>query len=112
MNPMNWQAVYPEIVLLTMSCIVALVDLWVKSPRRTATYLLTQLSLAVVALMHLWYFNEGSTDYAMQRMVVSDPMGHLLGVFAVIATMVSLVYARPYAAERDMLNGELFTLTM
>ena len=26
--------------------------------------------------------------------------------------MVSLVYARPYAAERDMLKGELFTLSM
>jgi NADH-quinone oxidoreductase subunit N len=50
--------------------------------------------------------------YAMQQMVVADPMGHLLGFFATIAVMVSLVYARPYAAERDMLKGELFTLSM
>ena len=26
--------------------------------------------------------------------------------------MVTLVYARPYAAERDMLKGEFFTLSM
>jgi NADH-quinone oxidoreductase subunit N len=39
-------------------------------------------------------------------------MGHLLGFFATIAVMVSLVYAQPYVAERDMLKGELFTLSM
>ena len=112
MNPMNWLAVYPEIVLLTMACVVAMVDLWVTDARRLPTYLLTQASLAVVALMHLSAFNAGLTHYAMQRMVVADPMGHLLAVFASIAVMVSLVYARPYAAERDMLKGELFTLSM
>ncbi|MDH5580205.1 MAG: NADH-quinone oxidoreductase subunit NuoN, partial [Betaproteobacteria bacterium] len=39
-------------------------------------------------------------------------MGHLLGFFATVAVMVSLVYARPYAADRDMLKGELFSLSM
>ena len=48
----------------------------------------------------------------MQRMVVADPMGHLLGFFATLAVMITLVYARPYAASRDMLKGELFTLSM
>jgi NADH-quinone oxidoreductase subunit N len=48
----------------------------------------------------------------MQRMVVTDPMGHLLGFFATLATMITLAYARPYAESRDMLRGELFTLAM
>ena len=109
---MNWLAVTPEIVLITMACVVAMVDLWVKHPRRTPTYLLTQASLAVVAAMHMWFFDQGTTLYAMQRMVVADPMGHLLGVFATVAMIVTLAYARPYAAERDMLKGELFTLAM
>src|SRR5205085_6805978 len=54
----------------------------------------------------------GATYYAMQRMVVADPMGHLLGLFSTLAMMTALVYARPYAAKRDMLRGELFTLSM
>jgi NADH-quinone oxidoreductase subunit N len=112
MNQMNWSAVGPEIVLLTMACIVAMVDLWVAHPRRLPTYLLTQLTLAIVAAMHLYAFNAGDTVYAMQHMVVADPMGHLLGLFATLAVMVSLVYARPYAAEREMLKGELFTLSL
>ena len=112
MNQMNWLAVYPEIVLLAMALVIAMVDLWVTNPNRTPTYLLTQITLAVVAAMHLRAFNDGATVYAMQRMVVADPMGHLLGFFSSIAVMVSLCYARPYAASRDMLKGELFTLSM
>ncbi len=112
MNTMNWLAIYPEALLLGMSCLVALVDLWVTDEQRRPTYWLTQLTLVVVAAMHLSYFNEGQTQQAMQGMVVSDPMGHLLAFFACIATFVTLVYARPYAGERDMLKGELFTLAL
>ena len=109
---MSWIAVTPEIWLLATACLVALVDLWVTHPRRMPTYLLAQYSIGVFALLHLIHFVDGQTVYAMNRMVVADPMGHLLGVFAAIAVMVTLVYARPYAASRDMLKGELFSLAM
>jgi NADH-quinone oxidoreductase subunit N len=112
MNAMNWDAVQPDIVLLVMACVVAMFDLWVTDARRTPTYLLTLASLAVVAGLHLRAFDAGTTVYAMQRMVVADPLGHLLGFFATIAMMVTIVYARPYAEGRDMLKGELFTLAM
>jgi NADH-quinone oxidoreductase subunit N len=112
MNDMNWLAVYPELVLLVMACVVAMVDLWVKHPRRTPTYLLTQATLAVVAVMHWLYFDGGFTIYGMQRMVVTDPLGHLLGVFAAISVMIALAYARPYAEHREILKGELFTLSL
>ncbi|MFN3304462.1 MAG: NADH-quinone oxidoreductase subunit NuoN [Roseateles sp.] len=112
MNDMNWLAIYPEILLLAASCIVALVDLWVTDEQRRPTYWLTQLTLLVVAVMHFSYYGSGMTTYAMQGMVVADPMGHLLAGFACIATMITLVYARPYAASRDMLKGELFTLSL
>ncbi|MDR7334414.1 NADH-quinone oxidoreductase subunit N [Kinneretia asaccharophila] len=111
---MNWLAIYPEILLLAASCIVALVDLWVTDEQRRPTYWLTQLTLLVVGVMHFYYYgrDDGQTSYAMQGMVVSDPMGHLLAGFACVATMITLVYARPYAASRDMLKGELFTLSL
>jgi NADH-quinone oxidoreductase subunit N len=112
MMQMNWSSVYPEMLLLVMACVVALVDLWVTDPRRAPTYWLTQATLAAVALLHLNAFNTGETVYAMQKMVVADPMGHLLGFFAAIAVSITLVYARPYVAERVMLKGELFSLSL
>jgi len=112
MNDMNWLAIYPEILLLAMGCLVALVDLWVTDEQRRPTYWLTQLTLVVVGGMHFAYYDAGLTTYAMQNMVVADPMGHLLAGFACLATLITLVYARPYAASREMLKGELFILSL
>jgi NADH-quinone oxidoreductase subunit N len=112
MNNLNWLAVTPEIVLLGMACLVSLVDLFVTCPKRTTTYLLTMASLAVVAGLHLCALDNGTSVYAMQKMVVTDAMGHLLSLCATLAVMGSLVYAQVYAGEREMLKGELFTLSM
>ena len=111
MNDMNWAAVYPEILLLVLACVVALVDLFVTDPRRTTTYLLTQLSLAVVGAMHFAAMGDGRIE-AMQGMLVIDPLSHLLSGFSAFALIVTLVYARPYAESRDILKGELFTLSL
>ncbi|WP_295552651.1 NADH-quinone oxidoreductase subunit NuoN [Limnohabitans sp. Rim8] len=113
MDNSSWMTMYPEIVLLVMACVVTLADLFVKSPKRTATYVLTLVSLGGVALLHAVYADAGQTLYGFGRMVVSDPMGHWLKCFATIAVMVTLVYSRPYAADRDMLRGgEIFSLSL
>jgi NADH-quinone oxidoreductase subunit N len=104
-------AVYPEMVLAVMAIVIALVDLFVKCPRRTTTYALSLLTIGVVAYMEAVAATQGQTVYSFGNMVVSDPMGSWLKCFAALAVMVTLVYGRPYAAERDMLRGgELFTL--
>ena len=113
MDNSSWMTMYPEIVLLVMACVVTLADLFVKSPKRTATYVLTLVSLGGVALLHAVYADAGKTLYGFGRMVVSDPMGHWLKCFAIIAVMVTLVYSRPYAADREMLRGgEIFSLSL
>ncbi|MGH8858200.1 MAG: NADH-quinone oxidoreductase subunit N, partial [Polaromonas sp.] len=110
-DKLSWIAVYPEIVLLTMACVIALVDLGTKTPHRTGTYVLTLLTLAVVAAMEAFYAVGGQTYYGFSNMVVVDPMGGWLKCFSSISLMITLVYSRPYAADRDMLRGgELFTL--
>ncbi len=122
-NKLSWIAVYPELLLLVMGCVIAMVDLGVKSAQRGATYALTLISLGVVALLQAVYASQGfgvaadgaviSTIYGFGNQVVSDPMGNWLKCFATLAVMVTLVYARPYAAARDMLRGgELFTLSI
>ncbi len=112
MTAMNWLVVYPEIVLLLMACVIAVVDLWVTDPARRLTFWLTQGTIAVVGAMHLMYFDGGFTLYGMQGMVVTDPLGHLLAFFACAAMLVTVAYAQPYLASRDMLKGEFFTLSL
>jgi NADH-quinone oxidoreductase subunit N len=112
-DTLSWITVYPEIILLVMACVIALVDLGVKTPLRGTTYILTLLTLAVVAALQAFYAMQGETVYGFGKMVVSDPMGNWLKCFASVALMVSMVYGRPYAADRDMLRGgEFFTLSL
>jgi NADH-quinone oxidoreductase subunit N len=106
-------AVIPEIFLLVMGCAIALFDISVKSRTRTPTYLLTMLTLAVVAALEANYAMAANTIYGFGNMVVNDGMGSWLKCFASLAVMVTLVYGRPYSADRDMLRGgELFVLSI
>ncbi|MEJ7930960.1 NADH-quinone oxidoreductase subunit NuoN [Ramlibacter sp. AN1015] len=101
----------PEILLLVMACVIALVDLGVTTRLRTLTYGLTVATLVVVTWLSVEFALTGQTLYGFGGMAVSDPMGNWLKAFAAIAMLVTLVYGRPYAADRDMLRGgELFTL--
>jgi NADH-quinone oxidoreductase subunit N len=109
----SWITVYPEIILLGMALFIMMMDLFVTSEKRTLTHVLTLCSLGLVALMQGLYASGGLTLYGFNNMIVSDPMGNWLKCFATLALMVTLVYARPYAAERGMLRGgEIFTLNM
>jgi NADH-quinone oxidoreductase subunit N len=112
-DKLSWVAAYPEILLMTMACVIALVDLAVKTPLRGVTYGLTLLTLGVIALLQGLAASSGNTVYGFGGMIVSDPMGNWLKCFASIAMMVTFVYGRAYSGQRDMLRGgELFSLGM
>lgn len=103
--------VYPEIVLLVMACVIVLYDLSVKGVWRTSTYVLSLLTLGVVASLQFIYAGAAQTMYGFGNMVVSDAMGNWLKFFATIALMITFVYGRPYAAARDMMRGgEIFSM--
>ena len=112
MTAMNWSVVHPEIWLLTLACVVLLVDLFAAGAQRRNTYWLTQATVAGFAALHLLAYQAGQTAYGMNGMVVVDPMGHLLAFFAALAVMITLGYARPTLDSRELLKGEFFLLTL
>ena len=109
----SWITVYPEIILLALACVIALVDLGVKTAGRSTTYWMTLATLALVAGIQAEYALSGLNQYGFGKLIVSDQMGNWLKCFATLAVLVTLVYGRSYAGERDMLRGgELFTLSL
>jgi len=112
MTDLNWLALSPEIALFVLTCVVTLADLFVSCPRRRPTYILSMLSLSVVAVLHLLALDQPASAYAMNNMVATDAMGHLLSLCATLAVMATLTYAQAYAGDREMLKGELFSLSM
>ncbi|MEY4284297.1 MAG: hypothetical protein RL111_972 [Pseudomonadota bacterium] len=108
-----WQAVYPEIILLTLACLIALIDLGVKSSGRELTHYLTLGSLLGLVVILAQGGMQSDTVYAFGNLVVVDGMGSWLKCFATLAVAVTLVYGHAYAQERDMLKGgELYILAM
>jgi len=112
-DKISWALAYPDLFLLVMACVIALVDLSVKSPLRGATHWLTLLTLAGVALLTGLYASSGQVAMGFGGMLISDPMGNWLKCFASVAMMVTLVYGRAYAGSREMLrSGEMYTLSL
>ena len=109
---MNWIAVYPEIFLLVMACVVMLVDIFFRDPQHRASYALSVITLVALVVLTAMFYAEGSRVFAMQRMVSYDPMANMLKMFAAGATLFSLAYGQRYALDRGMWGGELFSLAL
>ena len=106
-------AAYPELILLVASSVIALVGVASKTPARGLIHFLTLLTLAGLAVVLAMRASSGETLVGFHGLVVSDPMGNWLKCFASIAMLVTLVYGRDYAGQRDMMRGsELNTLAL
>jgi NADH-quinone oxidoreductase subunit N len=101
-----------EIFVLAMACVILIVDLFVKNPRRTATFVLTILTLLGAAYL-TFRTNIGDTGFAFSNMYVDDLFGDLLKLILYLAVIVTLFYARDYLLERaPMARGEFYVLTL
>ncbi|HYN26709.1 MAG TPA: proton-conducting transporter membrane subunit, partial [Burkholderiales bacterium] len=101
----------PEIILLTMVCVILVVDLFLSDARRVWTYALSQLSLVGTAAL---VFVMGGEDvaYTFNGMFVDDPMADVLKIAVCLTVAVMLAYSRAYVAARDMYRGEFFVLSL
>lgn len=106
----------PEIVLLIASCVILLIDMFLRDSRRYITYLLSLATLVVCGYLSFKGMQAGETVYAFNNMFVSDPMSNLLKVGSYIAVGFTLIYARRYASMRgmlgDTLGGEFYVLSL
>jgi NADH-quinone oxidoreductase subunit N len=89
-----------------------IVDLFVKDKKRTATFVLTQLTL-VGAAVATGLTSTGQILYTFNNMFVGDLMGDLLKELLYVTVIVVLFYSRAYIQARpDMAKGEFYTLTL
>ena len=101
----SWISVYPEIVLLVMACVVALVDLLDTSAERRLAYALSLLTLAALAILTGAYALSGETVHGFFNSVRSDPLANWLKCFAALSMLATFAYAKDYVGQRDMLRG-------
>src|SRR5256714_9174494 len=107
----------PEVLLLTGACALMIVDLYVKSERRDASFGLAQIVLLLCALATLYVFLvQGQADYSrlllFNGLFVSDTLSNLLKLVSYLAVWATLIYSRQYLVDRGLLRGEFLTLLL
>jgi NADH-quinone oxidoreductase subunit N len=104
----------PEALLLVGACLVMIVDLYVKSERRTLSFVLAQVVLALCALVTLLVLalSHPAKYYLFNGLFVADSLSHLLKLACYVAVSAALVYSRAYLADRGLLRGEFISLLL
>ncbi len=105
----NVHLAIPEIFILSMACIILVVDLFLTDKNRYITYLLSQLTLVVAFFLTLNLFSN-ETFYIFSQTFVADPMSSILKLGVYIATFVTFLYSKDYLKERNIFCGEYFVL--
>lgn len=102
----------PEIFILAMACVILLVDLVVKSPRKTLTFGLTQMTLLGCALITL-LTGTGTRTLTFSGMFVDDMMSDFLKLMVYLSVSFVLFYSREYIQARKAIpRGEYYVLAL
>jgi len=74
----NLLILFPEMILLSLACLVLLVDLFLPTSKKFMTYLLTQASLILTAFLCWQTMGDSPLVYANQ--FITDPFSQFLKI--------------------------------
>lgn len=101
--------VMPELFVLTMACLILVVDVFLPEAYRVTTYQLAQATLVVAAIL-IAAFQPGDPVVAFSGAFVSDAMSRLLKVAIFGLTFFAFLYAKGYLQDRNAFKGEYYVL--
>ncbi len=101
--------VAPEIFMLTMACLILVLDTFSNDPQRRLTYYLSQLTLVITAVLVV-QLSPGQTVYAFGNSYIDDGMATVLKEGVFIIGFFAFLYSHEYLKEHGWLKGEYFVL--
>ncbi len=99
----------PEIFLLSMVCVIMIIDLFLKDESRGATYVLSLIALISTAFLSFSNFSAESIT-TFNGSFILDPMAGILKIAICIIVTGVFIYAKDYLKDRNIYKGEYFTL--
>jgi len=94
-NSFDFALALPEILLLILAAGVLIFDSFNKTEARHNTFVLSQLSLIIVALVVLWQWNAGVAGVSFSGLYVVDSLSHFLKLLSCIGGVGDLVIRSP-----------------
>lgn len=111
----NWMLIAPELWVLTMTCVILFVDLYIKEERRGIIHLLGMITLifAAIITMRGGYLEEGATQaFAFNDTFVRDRMGDVLKAFSYLVLAGVYTYAKFYMRQFNLFRSDFYTLSL
>jgi NADH-quinone oxidoreductase subunit N len=101
--------VLPEILLLTLACLVLVVDLFIREERRIISYAISQIGLLVIMAITM-LVSRSEAQILFDGSYIRDPMSDVLKVGILLVTFIAFLYAKDYLRDREIFKGEFYTL--
>ncbi|MFT5219051.1 MAG: NADH-quinone oxidoreductase subunit N [Planctomycetota bacterium] len=108
-TPPNLMPALPEMVMLGMTCLVLVVDLFLPQSKRGFTLLLSVATLVLAMLALLWVAPQDSIS-SFGGSFVLDQMAVVLKLATSVITIFVFVYSRDYLIDHDIYKGEYYVL--
>ncbi len=99
----------PEIFLLSMACLVLVVEAFLGNRRPRISYHLSQLTLLLAAVISACMIDDARV-VLLGGTFVHDPMAALLKTSIFLVTIGAFAYARSYLTAQGGLRGEYYVL--
>ena len=107
----DFTPVLPELFVLTMACLLLVVDVFLEQRQRAITYGLAQLTLLGAALLTAFSYADAPTVTLFGH-YIKDAMGDLLKLFVYLTSAAALLYSRDYLRQRNLFKGEYYVLSL
>lgn len=101
--------VLPEIVLLAMTCVVLVVDLFLPQEKRGFTLLLSALALLVTAAA-VFSIGSSGTLTTFSGTFIVDSMALTLKIAVLLMMLLVFFYSRDYLLDHSIYKGEYYVL--
>jgi NADH-quinone oxidoreductase subunit N len=109
MESADFTLIIPEIFVLTMACLVLVIDAFLKDEQRNVSYLLSLATLIGAALI-TWNNPATSPAIAFSGTFVVDAMADVMKFSVYLVTAAVFVYSRQYLRDRALFKGEFYVL--
>ncbi len=101
--------VLPEISLLTLACVVLVVDLFIREQHRIVSYGIAQVGLLLTIGITL-AVSRPEAQVLFDGSYIRDPMSDVLKVGVLLISFLAFLYAKDYLRDRGIFKGEFYTL--
>ena len=99
----------PEMIILSMACVILVVDLFLSERTRVFSYALSQLTL-LLAFIATWQMDSQTAQTTFNGTFVHDGMADLLKLAMYVITAGVFLYSRDYLRDRGLFKGEYYVL--